>query len=61
MFLKTYRYSKALTALSKPLAAEKHRPDRQLLQVAVKRETSLNLQRIIGITITCKSERENVK
>jgi len=47
--------------LHKQLAAEKHVPGRQLLQVAVNRGTSLNLQGIIGITIICKSERDSVK
>jgi len=47
--------------LHKPLAAEKHVPDRELLQVAVNRGTSLNLRGIIGIVKICKSERDNVK
>jgi len=47
--------------LHKPLAAEKHVPDRELLQVAVNREKSLNLQGIIGIIKICKSDRDNVK
>jgi len=60
MFLKTYRYTKALNSLHKPLAAEKHVLDRQLLQVAVNRETALYIKGICGITIIFKSERNIV-
>ena len=50
-----------MTALQEPLAADKHVPGRQLVQGAVNRETSVNLQGITEITIICKSERYSVK
>jgi len=47
--------------LHKPLAAQKQVLERELMQVAVNRKTSLNLKGITGITIICKSKRDNVK